>query len=215
MKITAIYTGQGLCDPLSALLKKELPGLSLTNIIDDSIIADVVAAGGVTKAVTKRLIGYYAVAEEHGADYILNTCSSVGEVVELGERQITTPIVRIDLPMAQKAVKNFGRIAVIATLPTTLEPTMRLIRSEAERQGRSVTVLNGLAAGAYQALVAGDPQGHDAAIERAALALADRADCFVLAQGSMMRMQDKLSALTGKTVLSSPVCCVEYLKTLA
>lgn len=215
MKITAVYTGQGLCDPLSALLKKELPGLKLTNIIDDSIIADVIAAGGVTKAVTKRLIGYYAVAQEQGADYILNTCSSVGDVVGIGEKLISVPIIRIDRPMAETAVKNFSRIAVIATLPTTLEPTIRLVQSVAAEQGKQVTVLDGLAKGAYQALVSGRPQEHDALIEQAARALADQADCFVLAQGSMMRMQAKLAEVSGKTVLSSPVCCAEYLKTLA
>lgn len=215
MKITAIYTGQGLCDPLSALLKKELPGLKLTNIIDDSIIADVIAAGGVTKAVAKRLVGYYAIAQEQGADYILNTCSSVGEVVELGSRMISVPIIRIDRPMAETAVKSFSRIAVIATLPTTLEPTIRLVKSAAEEQGREVTVIDGLAKGAYQALVAGRPQEHDALIEQTACSLADQADCFVLAQGSMMRMQEKLARASGKTVLSSPVCCAEYLKMLA
>ena len=214
MKITAIYTGQGLCEPLSALLKKEIPGLELTSLIDDSMIADVIAAGGVTKAVAKRLIGYYAIAQEQGADYILNTCSSVGEIVELGSRMISTPIVRIDLPMAQTAVANFSRIAVIATLPTTLEPTIRLVENVARTQGKQVTVLNGLAEGAYQALVSGKPQEHDERIEQVARKFADQSDCFVLAQGSMMRMQEKLARVSGKTVLSSPVCCAEYLKTL-
>ena len=214
MKITAVYTGQGLCEPLCALLKKELPGLELTNIVDDSIIADVIRAGGVTKAVTRRLIGYYSVAQERGTDFILNTCSSVGEVAELGTRMISVPILRIDRPMAETAVKNFSRIAVIATLPTTLEPTIRLVQSVAAEQNRQVTVLNGLAEGAYQALVAGSPQEHDRRIEEAARRLADQADCFVLAQGSMMRMQEKLAQISGKTVLSSPVCCAEYLKTL-
>lgn len=215
MKITAIYTGQGLCEPLSALLKKEVPGLQLTNIIDDSIIADVIAAGSVTKPVAQRLIDYYAIAQERGADYILNTCSSVGEVVELGSRMISTPIIRIDVPMATAAVKNFSRIGVIATLPTTLEPTIRLVNSIAESEGKKVTVINGLAKGAYQSLVAGKPQEHDRLIEQSARSLADQVDCIVLAQGSMMRMQEKLAQISGKTVLSSPVCCAEYLKTLA
>ena len=214
MKITAIYTGQGLCEPLSALLKRELAGLKLVNIIDDSIIADVIAAGSVTKPVIKRLLDYYAIAQEGGADYILNTCSSIGEVVDIGRQCIATPIIRIDQPMAEAAVTGFKRIGVIATLSTTLDPTIRLLQNKAAVSGKETVIVPGLAESAYQALVAGRPQEHDALIEKAARLLSEKADCIVLAQGSMMRMQERLAQISGKVVLSSPVCCADYIKTL-
>ncbi len=215
MKITAIYTGQGLLEPLSALLKREIPDLQLSNIVDDSLIADVIAAGGVTKDVVRRLVRYYAIAGERGADYILNTCSSVGEVVELGRQLVTTPILRIDASMAEAAVRGYSRIGVIATLSTTLEPTIRLVEATAGKAGKQVTVVDGLARGAYQALVAGRSQEHDRLIEETARQLAGRVECFVLAQGSMMRMQQQIGRISGKPVFSSPVCCAEYLKTLS
>lgn len=215
MKIVAIYTGQGLQEPLSALLKKEVPGLQMHNIVDDSLIADVIAAGCVTKSVAGRLLRYYEIAQGLGADYILNTCSSVGEVVALGEQVVDTPIIRIDRPMAEAAVRDFSRIGVVATLPTTLDPTIRLVEQAAEKAGKKVGVVDGLADGAYQALVAGRPQEHDERIEQAARRIAGQVDCIVLAQGSMMRMQERLAEVSGKPILSSPVCCANYIRMLA
>jgi Asp/Glu/hydantoin racemase len=213
-KLVALYTGQGLSGPLQALLNKEVPEMTLFNVIDDSIIYDVNLAGEVTKPVEMRMFQYFHIAQEMGADFILNTCSSVGEVVGHARKFIECPIIRIDEAMAVKAVDKYERIGVIATLPTTQKPTIHLLREKAQSSGKKVDIINGMAEGAYAALVSGKPELHDTLIEQAAEKLAEQVDCIVLAQGSMMRMQEKLKQITGKVILSSPVCCAEYLKTL-
>lgn len=211
IKITAIYTGQGLSEPLGELIKKKLPECSLTNVIDDGIIGDVVRSGGMTKAISRRLLRYFLEAQESGADYILNTCSSVGEVVDAARPFVETPIIRIDDEMAKSAVSGFDRVGVVATLPTTLHPTMRLLEEKAAEAGKRVEVVDGLAQGAYDALIGGDPQKHDELILQAAKKLSGSVPCIVLAQGSMMRMRGRLERETGITVLASPPCCVEYI----
>ena len=80
---------------------------------------------------------------------------------------------------------------------------MRLVQSQAELLGRHVSVVEGLAEGAYQALVNGKPEEHDQRILDAARRLAQDVDAIVLAQGSMARMEKKLAEATGKPVLSS------------
>lgn len=202
--VVAIYTGQGLAEPLKTVFNEVLPRCRVINIIDDSLIADVVAAKEVTPAVTRRLLRYYETAEEMGADAILNTCSSVGEVVALGQQVVSIPIVRIDEPMAIAAVTQYARIGVIATLPSTLQPTLRLLREQAQRLGRDVTLVDGLAVGAYDALVGGSPEQHDQLILETAQRLVPQVDALVLAQGSMARMERNLAAATGIPVLSSP-----------
>jgi Asp/Glu/hydantoin racemase len=201
--VVAIYTGQGLAGPLKAVFTEILPDCRLINIIDDSLIADVVKCQHVTPAVTRRLLRYYETAEEMGADAILNTCSSVGEIVELGRRVVDIPIVRIDEPMAIAAATQYTRIGVIATLPSTLQPTLRLLRDQALRLEREVTVVDGLADGAYDALVNGSPAQHDQRILETAMRLVPQVDAFVLAQGSMARMEHDLADATGLPVLSS------------
>lgn len=210
--VAAIYTGQGLADPLKAIFKELLPGVRLVNIIDDSLIGDVVRAGHIPPGVARRLVTYFHHAEELGADVILNTCSSVGEVAEDARRLIGVPIVKIDDAMAAKAAAEYDRIAVLATLPSTLEPTRRLVCRQAELAGRQVTVLNGLAEGAFDALVAGHPEEHDRLLLEAAERVARDADALVLAQGSMARMEQRLREATGKPVLSSPRLGVEQVK---
>lgn len=202
--VVAVYTGQGLADPLKAVFKELLPDVRLVNIIDDSLIGDVVKAGHVPPGVARRLVQYFHNGEEIGADVIFNTCSSVGEVADEARRLIGVPIVKIDDAMAAKAASEYDRIGVLATLPSTLEPTMRLIGREAERAGRQVTLVSGLAEGAFDALVGGKPEEHDRILRETAVRVCGEADVLVLAQGSMARMERELAEATGKPVLSSP-----------
>ncbi len=212
--VTGIFTGQGLIPLMTPIFAQHLPGCRVVNMLDDSLIGDVIAEGSVGKAVIRRLIRYYEIAAEAGADIILNTCSSVGEVVALGRQVVSVPIVRIDEPMAIEAVSGYERIGVIATLRPTLNPTIRLLKEQAERLGRRIAIVEGLAEGAYDALVSGRAQEHDALISKAATAIAPRVDCMVLAQGSMARMESALAAQTGKPVLSSPARAILSIKAM-
>lgn len=213
-KIVAIYTGQGLAGPLQKLIEQALPSYKLVNIIDDGIIHDVIADKGVSKAVTRRLAKYYQIAAEMGANVILNTCSSIGDAVEIAQPIVDVPIIRIDEQMAKHAAQNYSRIGVIATLETTLEPTTRLIRTQAKLLGKQVTVVDGLAQGAYQALVAGKHEEHDKLILDASRRLASKVECIVLAQASMMRMQEQLEKMIGIPVIASPPLCITHMKSL-
>ena len=66
---------------------------------------------------------------------MFNTCSSVGDVADYGNLYARIPVFRIDQPMAAEAVRNYDRIGVISTLPTTLDPTCRLLQNEAKKAG--------------------------------------------------------------------------------
>ncbi len=202
--VAAIYTALNIVDPIKALFAELLPDVRLINIGDDSLIAEVIAHGDVTPAVTRRLVAYYQAATQAGADLIFNTCSSVGEVALLGQQFVDVPIVQIDHAMAEAAVQQGASIGVLATLPTTLGPTLRLVQRKAAAADRQVAVHAGLAEGAFQKLLAGQAEEHDRRILAAAEGLAGKVDLFVLAQASMGRLQDALAAATGKPVLTSP-----------
>lgn len=202
-KVVAIYTGHGLMENVKSIFAEQIPDCRLINIIDDSLIADVIENNAVQPAVTRRLLQYYQTAADMGADVIFNTCSSVGDLVAVGQKLVDVPIVRIDESMAREAVSNYQKIGVIATLPTTLEPTVRLLQEQAKLLGKDVSIVNGLADGAYYALVNGHPEEHDQRILDVAETLAQEVDAIVLAQGSMARMEKKLTEITGIPVLSS------------
>ncbi|WP_332447399.1 aspartate/glutamate racemase family protein [Sphaerochaeta sp.] len=210
--IAAIYTGAALVKPLSDLLKESLEDCKIMNILDDSMIGDIIEAGTLTKAVKRRLYGYYEIACASGAELILNTCSSIGDAVYGAREFFPIPIVRIDEPMARKAIELSDSIAVLATLPTTLDPTLRLLQRCAAESGKTIRTVSALAEGAFSAITSGDGPTHDRLVAETAKQVSDSCDVILLAQGSMARMEEPLARLTGKTVLSSPRFGVQMVK---
>jgi len=202
--VVAIHTAMPMVEPTRELFARHLPEVRLINIVDDSLIQDVIEAGEVPAAVTKRLMSYYQSSIDAGADVIFNTCSSVGDVALKAKDLLNIPLVKIDDSMAEAAVKKSSSIGVLATLPTTLSPTVRLIQHFSRKLSKEVEISEGLAEGAFQAVLSGDKEKHDKLILDAAMNLAGKVDLFVLAQGSMARMENQIIKATGKKVLSSP-----------
>jgi Asp/Glu/hydantoin racemase len=218
IKVFAVHTAMAMVEPTTLLFKEHLPDVKLNHLADDSLIQEVITSGGVTLAVRKRLINYYFATVDAGATVIFNTCSSVGEIAEYARELIPIPILKIDDPMAIKAVQIASRIGVLATLPTTLLPTSNLIKKKAAIMGKDVNIVGGLAEGAFEAVMTGNREKHDALILEASKKIASQVEVIVLAQGSMARMEEKLAKETGKTVLSSPLLGVlgvkEFLKSI-
>ena len=110
--------------------------------------------------------------------------------------------------MADEAVRIAdaanGRIGVIATLPTTLEPTRALIEARAAAQGREVQTVSHLCDGAFQAVSSGDTETHDRIVREGLLALMDQVDVIVLAQASMARVVDTLVPATNSACRFCP-----------
>jgi Asp/Glu/hydantoin racemase len=201
--VAAIYTGRSLAQTVRAVGPEILGEVNLTSLIDDGLIYDIIRDGGITPAIRRRLIRSYENAQDAGAAVILNTCSSVGDIVDLGREVVDVPIVRIDEPMAETAVNGFERIGVIATLSTTLEPTVRLIEAKAKAAGKDVHLVAAVAEGAHSALASGDPAKHDRLLEETVTRLGDSVDVIVLAQASMARMEERLTEVVSVPVLTS------------
>ena len=153
--VVAIHTAMPMVDPTKELFAEHLPDVRLINIVDDSLIQDVIRDGKVSAAVAKRLMNYFHSAVDAGADVIFNTCSSVGEVAIMAREFISVPLVKIDDAMAQKAVENYAKIGVLATLPSTLGPTVKLIKRISDQLSKKVVTEEGLAEGAFEALMTG------------------------------------------------------------
>lgn len=158
------------------------------------------------------MVNYAGSAQEAGADYILFTCSSIGPAVEAAATLTRVPVLRVDQPMADKAVQMGKRIGVIATLSTTLEPTADLVRRRAAVAGKKIELTTKLCEGAFEALMSGDAATHDKKVGDALKQLINEADVIVLAQASMARVVDTLSNEEKKIpILASPPIVMEYL----
>ena len=91
-----------------------------------------------------------------GADAVMVTCSSIGPGVVLAQQLFDIPVIRVDEAMAEAAVRMGRRIGVMATLRTTLEPTIALLREKAAEAGIEIEIVDSLCDGAFDAVLAGD-----------------------------------------------------------
>jgi Asp/Glu/hydantoin racemase len=210
-----IHTSATLVPVFAELCSKYLPNVKTFNIVDDSLIKNVISCGELTPATARRVVNYAGSAQDAGADYILFTCSSIGAAVEASAALTKVPVLRVDQPMADKAVQTGKRIGVIATLPTTLQPTSDLVKRRAAVAGKEIVLSSVLCEGAFEALMSGDAATHDAIVAAVLKELVKKVDVIVLAQASMARVVDILSDDDRKVpILASPPIAIQYLATV-
>jgi Asp/Glu/hydantoin racemase len=208
--LALIHTSPTLTPMFGALCAAEMPNVTVFHMVDESLIKDTIRAGRLRGVTIRRLLGQIASAEEAGADAVMVTCSSIGPGVALGQKLFEIPVVRVDEAMAEKAVHLGKRIGVAATLRTTLEPTVALLREKAAEAGREIEIVESLCSGAFDAVLAGDTQTHDRLLREALMRDLNGVDLIVLAQASMARIVKELpdGALSAQ-VLSSPELAVQ------
>jgi len=199
-----------LAKRFKGMLAERYPGLDTFHMVDESLLQDLIRHGP-SPALETRIVNFARLAEEDGATAILFTCSSTSPAVDAARAQVRVPIVKIDDAMAEIAAGCGSRIGIVCTTPSTRGPSADLVRSYAERDGRSVTIDVELREAAYRALLAGDRTTHDAIVTKAALALAEDHDVVVLAQASLAHLQPSIAAACDVPVLASPETCLASL----
>lgn len=206
MKVALVYTST--TPELIELVEKEVAAVlpkdtEVASYQDPSILAEVRDAGYVTAPPAARLVGMYMTAVSDGADAILNLCSSVGEVADAAQeigRYTGIPIVRVDEEMCREAVRQGKRIGVMATLPTTLNPTKNTIMRVAREMNRQVELVDALVDGAFGL----DQEQFRALMSEYAGKIAGQVDVILFAQGSMAYCEEYIHEKYDKVVLSSP-----------
>ncbi|MDQ0972567.1 Asp/Glu/hydantoin racemase [Neobacillus niacini] len=211
-KLAIIHTTPVTIEPLKELAKNIVGECEIINLVDDSILPQLEKNGGDIEDVAERWGSYAKVAEQLGAECILNACSSIGELVRITQPKISTPIVRIDDAMAEYAVNASTKIGVAATLETTLKPTLELLKQKAAEKQKTVEFEPILVASAYQKLLANDKEGHDADLAVALCDLAKKVDIVVLAQASMARVVSTFAPDEQKQFVTSPELGMEAVK---
>ena len=207
-----IHTSATLVPVFQQLCSQYLPEVNVFNIVDDSLIKDVISKGELTANTARRVVDYVGSAEAAGADFILVTCSSIGAAVEAAAPLTKVPVLRVDQPMADLAVQTGTKIGVVATLPTTLAPTSDLVKRRAAIAGKEIQLTSRLCEGAFEALMSGDAAKHDEMVANALRELATQVDVILLAQASMARVVDTLDEADKRVpIIASPPQAIKHL----
>lgn len=207
--LALIHTSPTLTPLFSRLCAEQMPEVTVFHMVDESLIKDTIREGRLRRLTMRRLLAMIESAEMSGADAVMVTCSSIGPGVSLGQKLFDLPVIRVDDAMAETAVQMGRKIGVMATLRTTLEPTIALLREKAAEAGKEIEIVDSLCDGAFDAVLAGDTATHDRILSEALLNDMQGVDVVVLAQASMARVvQTMPEGALAMPVLSSPELAV-------
>jgi aspartate/glutamate racemase len=201
-----VHTAEVHRATFDALVEDLSPSTTCRHVVDVSLLADAQSGEGVVVDLRERLMAAMHIAAE-GADVLVCTCSTLGAAAEALADQVAVPVIRIDRPMARRAVELGTRVAVLATLHSTLTPTVDLIREVAAEVGAFVEVSVHLVDGAWSLFACGEVEASLDLVAQVVERCADAPEVIVLAQASMAPVTDRVS--TTVPVLSSPRLAVE------
>ena len=210
-RVAFLHTVAALVDKFRALAGPALPNVEAFHMLDESLLQDLMRQCPV-EGITRRLVTLVGLAVDAGAELVVFTCSSTSPLIDTARRCHQVPILKIDDPMAERAVRLGERIGVLCTTNSTVAPSSELLAHHAARLGQTVAVEAVLVDNAFAALQRGDRAEHDELVQAAAEKLAARTDVIMLAQASMAHLADPLAARLPLPVLASPPILMEALR---
>ena len=188
-RVVFLHTVTSLAGLFTDLSKELLPeDIEVIHIADELLLKIVLNQGRLSPAIYRRVAEYAIAAEQAGAVAFQCTCSSISPCVDTVRSLVSIPVLKIDEPMVDEALRLGNRVAVVATAITTLKPTTDLVQTRAADLGYSVQVEPVLCEGAYAAMLAGDLPAHDSIVRKYVMSLMDQHDVIILAQASMARV---------------------------
>lgn len=218
MRIALIHALAHSVAPIEAAFVRLWPEVRRTNLLDDSLSADLARDGALTPAMTARFLtlARYAAGtrgSSMGADAILFTCSAFGPCIEAcAEALAPMPVLKPNEAMIEEALALAGpqgRVGLMASFA----PTLATMPAEFAAAAPGMVLFPCLAAGALAALDRGDGAAHDRLAATAAAAMAP-CDVIALSQFSLARAANAVAHATGKPVLTTPDSAIRKLRRL-
>jgi Asp/Glu/hydantoin racemase len=207
-RIAFIHTVAMLVERFRPRFQAELPDADCFHMLDESVLQDLLR-NGPSAAITRRVTGLATLAADAGAELIVFTCSSTSPAIDTARQLVGVPILKIDDPMYAKAAREPGRVGLICTTSSTVNPSRSLLAEHARAAGVQVEAESVLCGAAFEALVKGQRDVHDRLVTEAAADLAPRVDRIVLAQASLAHLAEPLAAQLQRPVLASPELLVQ------
>lgn len=172
-------------NPFAKPYLQEHPEIETYNIMDDSLLVGTRKYGRMTEEIASRVLNYAKAAENSGADGIIVTCTSVNEATLMIRPFLSIPMIGIEEPVAEMAVKNGKKIGVIGTIPTSPVAIDRTIRRKAAELGKEIEIIDYVVEGAFDILQSGDRARHDEMVRETLYKAAKEVDVIAFAQISM------------------------------
>lgn len=211
--VAMIHSTTAAMEPATAAFAERFPQARLWHLLDDRLILEAEAAGGVVPRLRRRMLGLIGHAVTNGANGVLMTCSQYGPVAGVAMTRWPAPVMGSDQAMFEHvAALGPAHVVVLASLESSAIDSperLRVILADADVP----TQVSGVfCPGAATAVTRGDRTGLLRALVAGAAPHLDDADLFVIAQYSLTSVTDELEAALGTTVLSPTNLAAEGLR---
>jgi Asp/Glu/hydantoin racemase len=201
--------------PATEAFASEYPDASVWNILDDRLLVDADARGGVTADLDERMARLIRHAAIEGADGILLTCSLYGTVAHRLAAEIGVPLMAPDDALfAAVADGGFGSILLLSPAPGPLAESAGRLTEHLRAAGLATTITGAAVDGAADAARSGDLDRLVSALEAAYLSASASVDAVVLGQYSLSPAAEALSERIGVPVLAGPGRAARALRSL-
>lgn len=188
--------------PVNEAFQRQWPEATLMNLLDDTLSRDLAEGkAGLDNAMHRRFEQLAGYAVNTGAEAILFTCSAFGPcIARVARVHVGLPVLKPNEAMMEDATSTLGLAGPLGLI-ATFAPTLQSMPPEFPQ---GVDLRTALAAGAMEALNAGDTLTHDRIIAGHARKLAD-AGCtrIALAQFSMARARSACEASAGVPIFTT------------
>ncbi|MBC7321394.1 aspartate/glutamate racemase family protein [bacterium] len=195
-KTVGLIHASSLTIPIAKpFIQEIIPEVQVMHLCDDTIQRDNLLAGvGVIPKINYFKFTTYAhFLEEAKVDLIVLMCSTFNRAVEFARPMINVPMLQIDRPMMELAVKTGKKIGLLATLPTTVPSSERLLRLVAEEMGKEIEIKTVLSSDAFKEIEKGNVEKHNEILLEEIDKLSKEVDCICMAQISMSVLESRLT----------------------
>ena len=209
-RVGLVHATLNALQPMTEAFQQYAPTIQTLHFLDEGLIADLNAAGKVTRPLIRRLIRLVEKAEEAGVDGVLLSCSSFTPYTPLINQLFDFPIVSIDFAMLAEAVQIGTKIGVIATVVTAAPITKQILEEIAAEKKKPIEIYTETLTDAFAALQNGEEHRHNQIIYDKVEEMSRTCDVVVLAQISMVRAMEGYTPQS-KPVLTSPESSIRSL----
>lgn len=210
-RIALIHATPVAIEPIVNAFQQLWPAARTTNLLEDSLSADLAAEGRLDDRMIERFVTLARYVRGCGADAILFTCSAFGPAIEAARAKLDLPVLKPNEAMLDEALACGTKIGIMGTFEPSI-PSLKVEVEELARKNRvELAIKTRVVHGALAALHEGQPAEHDRLIAAAAAEMSD-CDALILGQFSMASAADHIAAHAGRKVLTSPASAVMRLK---
>lgn len=177
-----LHTAEVHVGTFGRLARQLGPNIEPHHVVRDDLLARALHDGGVTDETRAAVQSEVKRLLESGARVVVCTCSTLGDAAEATPHSAETHVLRIDRPMAERAIALGRPLLVVAALPTAMATASSLLQSVSA----AVPPLRPLLCDqAWQRFQIGDEAGYLNEVAAAVRREARSNDVVLLAQASM------------------------------